>query len=36
MAIVTQQAGILMAIPFIVTVATIFVFGHFGVDRAPD
>jgi MFS family permease len=31
---VTQQAGILMAIPFIVTVATTFVFGHFGVDRA--
>lgn len=30
----TQRAGLLMAIPFIATVATTFLFGYFGVDRA--
>ena len=31
---VTQKAGILMAIPFIVTVMVTFLFGNFGVDWA--
>jgi MFS family permease len=30
---VTRQAGIMMAVPFIVTVCTIFIFGKVGVDR---
>ena len=29
-----QKAGIYMALPFIVTVLTTFLFGHYGVDRA--
>jgi MFS family permease len=30
----TEKAGVLMSIPFMITMTTAFLFGHFGVDRA--
>ena len=31
---VTEEAGVLMAVPFMITMTSAFLFGHFGVDRA--